>query len=147
MIYEGMEKRLINIEEEKDMRKRILSFLLSVVMATSISSTVPMSVQAETTTKTAVQSAKTAVQSATVTTTYGSNTNPGEVAAKDIKEWRDKANENDILPGWYHFKGEETNWKSIEFWPDKENTMKDYEADKILMTFKLWKNQEILMKR
>ena len=112
------------------MKKRILSVLLSVVVATTISSAVPMSVQAETTT------VKTAVQS--TTTTYGSNTNPGEVSAKDIKEWRDKANENDVLPGWYHFKGEETNWKSIEFWPDKENTMKDYELDKILMTFEFW---------
>ena len=130
------------------MKKRILSVLLSVVVATTISSAVPMSVQAETTavktavqlSKTTVQSAETTVQSATTTTTYGSNTkNPGEVAAKDIKEWRDKANENDVLPGWYHFKGEETNWKSIEFWPDKENTMKDYESDKILMTFELWK--------
>ena len=114
------------------MKKRILSVLLSVVVATTISSAVPMSVQAETT------AVKTAVQSATTTTTYGSNTNPGEVSAKDIKEWRDKANENDVLPGWYHFKGEETNWKSIEFWPDKENTMKDYELDKILMTFEFW---------
>ena len=120
------------------MKKQILSVLLSVVVATTISSAVPMSVKAETTAaKTAVQSAKTAVQSAT--TTYGSNTNPGEVPAKDIKEWRDKANENDVLPGWYHFKGEDTNWHSIEFWPDKENTMKDYEADKILMTFEFWK--------
>ena len=115
------------------MKKRILLVLLSMVVATTISSAVPMSVQAETT------AVKTAVQSATTTTTYGSNTkNPGEVAAKDIKEWRDKANENDVLPGWYHFKGEETNWKSIEFWPDKENTMKDYELDKILMTFEFW---------
>ena len=80
---------------------------------------------------------KTAVQSAN--TTYGSNTNPGEIDVKDIKEWRDKANENDVLPGWYHFRGEDTNWHRIEFWPDKENTMKDYESDKILMTFELWK--------
>ena len=67
------------------MKKRILSVLLSMVVATTISSAVPMSVQAETTAD------KSAVQSANTTTTYGSNTNPGEVATKDIKEWRDKA--------------------------------------------------------
>lgn len=89
------------------MKKRILSVLLSMVVATTISSAVPMNVQAETT------AVKTAVQSAN--TTYGSNTNPGEIDAKDIKEWRDKANENDVLPGWYHFKGEDTNWHRIEF--------------------------------
>ena len=72
------------------MKKRILSVLLSMVVATTISSAVPMSVQAETTAD------KSAVQSANTTTTYGSNTNPGEVATKDIKEWRDKANENDV---------------------------------------------------
>ena len=116
------------------MKKRILSVLLSMVVATTISSAVPMNVQAETT------AVKTAVQSAN--TTYGSNTNPGEIDAKDIKEWRDKANENDVLPGWYHFKGEDTNWHRIEFWPDKENTMKDYESDKILMTFELWKKSD-----
>lgn len=45
------------------MKKRILSVLLSMVVATTISSAVPMNVQAETT------SVKTAVQSAN--TTYG----------------------------------------------------------------------------
>lgn len=113
------------------MKKRILSVLLSVVVATTISSAVPLSVKAETTVD---QSAE---QSAN--TTYGSNTNPGKVDANDIKEWRDKANENDVLPGWYHFKGADTNWHRIEFWPDKEYTMKDYESDKILMTFEFWK--------
>lgn len=73
------------------MKKRILSVLLSVVVATTISSAVPMSVQAETT------AVKTAVQSATTTTTYGSNTNPGEVSAKDIKEWRDKLEKYRVL--------------------------------------------------
>ena len=121
------------------MKKRILSVLLSVVVATTISSAVPLSVKAETTVD---QSAE---QSAN--TTYGSNTNPGKVDANDIKEWRDKANENDVLPGWYHFKGADTNWHRIEFWPDKEYTMKDYESDKILMTFEFWKNRAILMKR
>ena len=71
------------------MKKRIRSILLSVVVATTISSAVPMSVQAETTT------VKTAVQS--TTTTYGSNTNPGEVSAKDIKEWRDKLEKYRVL--------------------------------------------------
>lgn len=113
------------------MKKRILSILLSVVVATTISSAVPLSVKAETIVD---QSAE---QSAN--TTYGSNTNPGKVDANDIKEWRDKANENDVLPGWYHFKGADTNWHRIEFWPDKEYTMKDYESDKILMTFEFWK--------
>ena len=64
------------------MKKRILSVLLSMVVATTISSAVPMSIQAETTAvKTAVQSANTA---------YGSNTTPGKIDAKDIKEWKDK---------------------------------------------------------
>lgn len=53
------------------MKKRILSVLLSMVVATTISSAVPMSVQAETTAD------KTEVQSAN--TTYGSNTNPGKI--------------------------------------------------------------------
>lgn len=99
-------------------------------MATSISSALPINIKdikAET------------ISTRSTETTYGSKTDPGGVAPKDIREWRDKANENDILPGWYHFKGEDTNWHSIEFWPDKENTMKDYESDKILMTFELWK--------
>ena len=59
------------------MKKRILSVLLSMVVATTISSAVPMSVQAETT------AVKTAVQSAN--TTYGSNTNPGEMMQKISK--------------------------------------------------------------
>lgn len=67
------------------MKKRILSILLSVVVATTISSAVPLSVKAETTVD------QSAGQSAN--TTYGSNTNPGKVDANDIKEWRDKANE------------------------------------------------------
>lgn len=81
----------LQIFEEEEYEKRILSVLLSMVVATTISSAVPMNVQTETT------SVKTAVQSAN--TTYGSNTNLGEIDAKDIKEWKDKRNEADIYAG------------------------------------------------
>ena len=116
------------MKKRRSMKQRIVSCLLSMVMATSVFSALPINtkdIKAETATTKSTD------------TTYGSTTDPS--GASDIKEWRDEANENDVLPGWYHFKGEETNWKSIEFWPDKEYTMKDYESDKILMTFELWK--------
>lgn len=115
------------------MKKRILSVLLSMVVATTISSAVPMSVQAETTAD------KSAVQSANTTTTYGSNTNPGEVATKDIKEWRDKANENDVLPGWYHFKGEDTGWQSVRIQAHNESSSGDYVLGTTFFTMEIWK--------
>lgn len=121
------------------MKKRILSVLLSVVVATTISSAVPISVQAETTAaKSAVQSAKTAVQSAT--TTHGSNTtNPGEVDAKDIKEWKDKRNEADVYAGWYHFKGEYTGWQSVGIQTHEESSSGDYVLGTTFFTMKIWK--------
>lgn len=113
------------------MKKRILSVLLSMVMATTISSAVPMSVQAETT------AVKTAVQSAN--TTYGSNTNPGEVDAKDIKEWKDKRNEADVYAGWYRFKGEYTGWQSVRIQAHNESSSGDYVLGTTFFTMEIWK--------
>lgn len=125
------------------MKKRILLVLLLMVMATTISSAVPMSVQAETT------AVKTAVQSAN--TTYGSNTNPGEVAAKDIKEWKDKRNEADVYAGWYHFKGEYTGWQSVGIQAHNESSSGDYVLGTTFFTMEIWKksgsNYEKLMEK
>ena len=70
-------------------------------------------------------------------TTYASTTDPS--GASDIKEWRDKTNEDDVWAGWYHFKGEDTNWHNMEFYPDRKEKMGGYEWDQTLMTFELWK--------
>ena len=125
------------------MKKRILSVLLSMVVATTISSAVPMNVQAETT------SVKTAVQSAN--TTYGSNTNLGEIDAKDIKEWKDKRNEADIYAGWYHFKGEYTGWQSVGIQAHNESSSGDYVLGTTFFTMEIWKksgsNYEKLMEK
>lgn len=125
------------------MKKRILSVLLSVVVATTISSAVPMSVHAETT------AVKTAVQSAN--TTYGSNTNPGEIDAKDIKEWKDKRNEADVYAGWYHFKGEYTGWQSVGIQAHNESSSGDYVLGTTFFTMEIWKksgfNYEKLMEK
>ena len=113
------------------MKKRILSVLLSVVVATTISSAVPMSVQAETT------AVKTAAQSAN--TTYGSNTNIGEIDAKDIKEWKDKRNEADVYAGWYRFKGEYTGWQSVGIQAHNESSSSDYVLGTTFFTMETWK--------
>ena len=113
------------------MKKRILSVLLSVVVATTISSAVPMSVHAETT------AVKTAVQSAN--TTYGSNTNLGEIDAKDIKEWKDKRNEADVYAGWYRFKGEYTGWQSVRIQAHNESSSGDYVLGTTFFTMEIWK--------
>ena len=117
------------------MKKRILSVLLSMVVATTISSAVPMNVQAETT------SVKMAVQSAN--TTYGSNTNLGEIDAKDIKEWKDKRNEADIYAGWYHFKGEYTGWQSVGIQAHNESSSGDYVLGTTFFTMEIWKKGQI----
>ena len=113
------------------MKKRILSVLLSMVVATTISSAVPMSVQAETT------AVKTAAQSAN--TTYGSNTNIGEIDAKDIKEWKDKRNEADVYAGWYRFKGEYTGWQSVGIQAHNESSSSDYVLGTTFFTMEIWK--------
>lgn len=111
------------------MKKQILSVLLSVVVATTISSAVPLSVKAETKT-TAVQSSD---------TKYGSNTNPGKVDAKDIKEWKDKRNEADVYAGWYHFKGEYTGWQSVGIQTHDESSSGDYVLGTTFFTMEIWK--------
>ena len=120
------------------MKKRILSVLLSVVVATTISSAVPMSVHAET--KVAV------VQSEDTATTYGSNTNPGEIDTKDIKEWKDKRNEADVYAGWYHFKGEYTGWQSVGIQTHDESSSGDYVLGTTFLTMEIWKKQVPPMK-
>lgn len=107
------------------MKKRIVAFLLAMAMVTTMPAALTINVKAETTD---TKSGK---------MTYGSTTDPG--GASSIKEWRDKANEDDIWAGWYHFKGEDTNWHSMELVPDRDGTMTDYGWDQTLMTFELWK--------
>ena len=116
------------MKKRRSMQKRILSCLLSIAMATSVFSALPSNIKDI--------KAETATTKST-DTTYGSTTDPS--GASDIKEWRDKTNEDDVWAGWYHFKGEDTNWHGIEFYPDKKRTMGDYEWGQTLMTFELWK--------
>lgn len=104
------------------MRKRILAFLLAMAMITTMPSALSMNVKAETT------------EDGSKDTSYESETNPGNVDSKDIKEWRDKTNEADLFDGWYHFKGEDTGWKALNL---KE---KDPSSDAIrLFYLELWK--------
>ena len=76
-------------------------------------------------------------------TTYGSNTNPGEIDAKDIKEWRDKRNEADVYAGWYHFKGEYTGWQSVGIQAHNESSSGDYVLGTTFFTMEIWKKGQI----
>lgn len=80
------------MKKRRSMQKRILSCLLSIAMATSVFSVLPSNIKDI--------KAETATTKST-DTTYGSTTDPS--GASDIKEWRDKTNEDDVWAGLVSF--------------------------------------------